>query len=225
MAQFPRVNGDYLPVLNNSSGSYVNSGANAVQSNVSVQPAGPFLAFYTVTAAGPLTGTQVGVALQATAQLATIHVYEYYNAANDSLAMAIYPINAWNVTDLQANIRAALTAANVSNTVTVTAQALFTGDTYPPVAALVPNAPTIGTATAANATSATVAFTAEFDGGSPITSFTAFSNVGGISATGTTSPITVVGLTTGTGYTFTVKATNVIGNSLASSASNAITTP
>jgi hypothetical protein len=139
--------------------------------------------------------------------------------------MAIYPINAWNTTDLQANIRAALTAASLANAVTVTAQALFTGDTYPPVAALVPNAPTIGTATAVTATTATVAFTAEFDGGSPITSFTAFSNVGGISTTGTVSPITVVGLTTGTAYTFTVKATNVIGNSVASSASNAITTP
>lgn len=224
MAQFPRVNGDYLPVLNDSSGSYVNSGANAVQSNVSVQLAGPFLAFYTVTGAGPLTGTQVGIALQATGQLATIHTYEYYNAVNDSLAMSIYPINAWTTTSLQANIRAALTAANISNAVTVTAQALFTGDTYPPVAALVPNAPTIGTATAVTATTATVAFVAEYDGGSPITSFTAVSN-SNVSTTGTTSPITVTGLTTATAYTFTVKATNVIGNSVASSASNAITTP
>jgi hypothetical protein len=224
MAQFPRVNGDYLPVLNNSSGSYVNSGANAVQSNASVQPAGPFLAFYTVTAAGPLTGTQVGVALQATAQLATIHIYEYYNAANDSLAMAIYPINAWTTTSLQANIRAALTAASVANAVTVTAQALFTGDTYPPVAALVPNAPTIGTATALSATTANVTFTPEYDGGSAITSFTATSTPGSLTATGASSPLTVTGLTTGTAYTFAVTATNSVGTGVASTASNSVTT-
>jgi hypothetical protein len=134
MAQFPKINGDYQPVMNVDSGSYVNQypTANAVVSGLTVQPAGPFLAFYTVTAAGALTGTQVGLAIQATEQLATVMVYEYIDTTNDTLAMAVYPINAWTTTNLQANIRATLTAAGVANNVTVTATATFTGDTYPP---------------------------------------------------------------------------------------------
>jgi len=137
MAQFPRINGDEKPVLNVDGGSYVNPypTANAVVTDAPVQPAGPFLGFYTVTGNGALTGTQVSYIIKATEQLATVHIYEYSNtsgaATNNTLAMAIYPINAWTTTDLAANINAALTAGNVANTVTVTATATFTGATYP----------------------------------------------------------------------------------------------
>jgi hypothetical protein len=92
----------------------------------------------------------------------------------------------------------------------------------------VPGAPTIGTATATGSTTATVAYTAPAnDGGSTITSYTATSSPGGI--TGTLSQagsgtITVSGLTASTSYTFTVYATNAIGNSASSAASNSITT-
>jgi hypothetical protein len=87
----------------------------------------------------------------------------------------------------------------------------------------VPDAPTIGTATAANA-QASVAFTAPSDtGGQTITGYTAKSNPSNITGTGTSSPITVTGLTNGTAYTFTVTATNVSGTSPSSSASNSIT--
>ena len=91
----------------------------------------------------------------------------------------------------------------------------------------VPGAPTIGTATAASATSATVTYTAPAsDGGATITSYTATSSPGGITGTLSTAgsgTITVSGLTTGTTYTFTVTATNVIGTSAASAASNSVT--
>lgn len=89
--------------------------------------------------------------------------------------------------------------------------------------ASVPNAPTIGTATGGNA-SASVAFTAPaIDGGSAITGYTAISTPGSFTGTGTSSPVSVSGLTNGTPYTFTVHATNAIGNSAESAASNSVT--
>jgi hypothetical protein len=224
MAQFQRANGDNLPVLNYDSGSYVNSGANAVQSNVPIQPQGPYLAFFTVTGTGALSGTQIKAIITTAEQLATVMVYEYYNATNDSVALALYPIDAWTTTDLQANIDDALTGAGIPNTVTVTNQAIFVGDEYEPDAPSVPSAPTIGTATALSTTTARVTFTPEYDGGSAITSYTVTSSPGGITATGTASPITVTGLTTGTTYTFTVTATNSVGTGAASAASNSART-
>lgn len=126
MAQFTKVNGDYLPVLNLDSGAYTNSGLNAVSSANTVQPQGPKLQFFTVTAAGALTGDQVNTVVQATQQLATIYIYEYTDDTNDSLAMAVYPIGAWTTATLEANVEAALTAAGTANNVTVTATATFT---------------------------------------------------------------------------------------------------
>jgi hypothetical protein len=94
----------------------------------------------------------------------------------------------------------------------------------------VPDAPTIGTATdvgtarAYNNGAATVTFTApSFNGKLPITSYTVTSSPGGFTASGASSPLTVTGLQSSTSYTFTVTATNAIGTSSASVASNSIT--
>ena len=95
------------------------------------------------------------------------------------------------------------------------------------VPATVPGAPTIGTATTTGQTTATISFTAPANNGSAITSYTAVSSPGGITATLNQSgsgTITMSGLTAGTAYTFTVYATNGLGNSSSSSASNSITT-
>ena len=103
--------------------------------------------------------------------------------------------------------------ATADQTVTVTA----TNQSEPPLA------PTIGTATAGNA-SASVAFTPPTNTGRPaITGYTATSSPGGITGTGATSPITVSGLTNGTAYTFTVTAANPDGTGPASAASNSVT--
>ena len=88
----------------------------------------------------------------------------------------------------------------------------------------IPDAPTAPVATASN-TQASVAFTAPASNGSAITGYTVTSSPGGFTATGTTSPIVVTGLTAGTSYTFTVVATNAAGNSLPSAASVAVTIP
>ena len=86
-----------------------------------------------------------------------------------------------------------------------------------------PGAPTAVTATA-GVRNATVAFTPPAnDGGSPITGYTVTSNPGGITASGTGSPITVSGLTNGVSYTFTVVATNNTGTSPPSVPSNSVT--
>jgi hypothetical protein len=86
----------------------------------------------------------------------------------------------------------------------------------------VPSTPTNVTATPGNA-QATIAFTASSNtGGTPITGYTVTSTPGGITATGTSSPITVTGLTNGTVYSFTVFATNSVGNSVVSGISNTV---
>ena len=129
MAQFTKTNGDLLPVINFDSPAYTNSGANAVTSAATVQPQGPKLDFFTVTAAssGAFTGTQVSLIIQATQQLATVYIYEFTTAGPDTLAMAVYPVAAWTTTTLNAAVIAALTAGGVANTTVTTATATFTG--------------------------------------------------------------------------------------------------
>ncbi|AEG09504.1 outer membrane adhesin like proteiin [Shewanella baltica OS183] len=91
------------------------------------------------------------------------------------------------------------------------------------VNAVVPSAPTIGTATAGNA-QASVNFTASAsNGGAAVTSYTVTSNPSGFTGTGVGSPISVIGLTNGVAYTFTVTATNSAGTGAASAASNSVT--
>lgn len=233
MAQFPRVNGDLLPVLNYDSGSYVNSGVNAVQSGATVQPQGPALAFFTITGASSLTGTQVTYAIKAIEQLATVHIYEFVDDGEGgaTLGVAIYPIDAWVATSivpgkgLQEEIRAALTAAGQPNAVTVAGGAFFSESEYPPTGPIAPAAPIVGTAVATGATTATLQFTPQYDGGSPITSYDVVSVPADGTGTGLTSPITITSLTTGTDYVFVITATNAEGTSVPSDPSNSVTTP
>ena len=82
----------------------------------------------------------------------------------------------------------------------------------------VPNAPT-GVTVASGDAQVTVSFTAPTNnGGSSVTGYTVTASDGS-TISGTTSPLTITGLTNGTAYTFTIKATNINGDSVASSAS------
>jgi hypothetical protein len=89
----------------------------------------------------------------------------------------------------------------------------------------IPNPPTVGTATDLTTGGAvSVAFTANSSGvGGPTFSYIAKSNPSSLTATGTTSPITVSGLTDNTAYTFTVAGVNPTGTGEYSAASNSAT--
>ena len=92
-----------------------------------------------------------------------------------------------------------------------------------PSMATVPGAPTNVTATAGNG-QARVSFAAPAsNGGSPITAYTVTSTPGGKTANGSATSITVTGLTNDTAYTFTVHATNSVGNGPESAPSNRVT--
>jgi hypothetical protein len=87
-----------------------------------------------------------------------------------------------------------------------------------------PGTPTIGAATAGNA-SVSVAFTAPDNTGKPNTSllYTATTTPNSITGTSPTSPITISGLANGTSYTAVVKLNNTVQDSLSSAASNSFT--
>ncbi len=117
-----------------------------------------------------------------------------------------------------------------ANPVTVTANSTIPNINAAMVAISPPGAPTIGTATAGNA-SATVTWTAPSStGGSPITGYTVTAADSTNAARGgqlcgwTTGTLTctVTGLTNGDSYTFTVTATNAAGTGPPSAASNSI---
>jgi len=141
MAQFTKVHGDYQPVVvldsgvANTAGAGWSNGLNAVVANTTVQPQGPKLDYFTISAASTtgFSGAQVNTIIQTIQQLATVYIYEYTDATTDTLAVAVYPTGAWSVTDslgananIVAAVNAALTAAGTANTTTGAATATFT---------------------------------------------------------------------------------------------------
>lgn len=86
-----------------------------------------------------------------------------------------------------------------------------------------PSAPNIDSASDLTTGGAvSVAFSAPSFSKLPITSYTVTASPGGATGTGSSSPITVSGLSNGTAYTFTVTATSAAGTSSSSSASSSV---
>jgi hypothetical protein len=88
----------------------------------------------------------------------------------------------------------------------------------------VPTTPTNLVATAQTYTTANVTFTTGYDGGATA-SYTVVSSPGNITVNSSSNVIGLTGLTSGTTYTFTAYATNIVGNSANSANSNQITMP
>ena len=129
---------------------------------------------------------------------------------------ASYPSTTIIASDLSSNTAYSfsLTATNVNGT-SVSSSSVS--------ANTLPSPPTSIVANTLSDTAASVEFMVSA-GTLPISTYTVTSSPGNITATGATSPVTIVGLLANTSYTFSVKATNVQGISVASSASNPITT-
>jgi hypothetical protein len=93
-----------------------------------------------------------------------------------------------------------------------------------PSAGKKPTTPIIGSVTAGNA-SASVAFTPSTYIGKDTVTYTATSNPGGFTGTGSSSPVTVSGLSNGTQYTFNVVGTTNYGVSSGASEFSGPVTP
>lgn len=122
MAQFSKVHGDFKQVMNYDAPTYTVGALDAITSAVTVQPQGPKLDFFTITGNGTQVLDNIATVFQTVQQLATIHIYEYTNATDDTLAIAVYPTGAWDTTSLDNELSNAWTSANVA----VTSSATFT---------------------------------------------------------------------------------------------------
>ena len=122
MAQFTKVHGDFQPLMNYDAPTYAVGALNAITSGAPVQPQGPKLEFFTITGNATQVLDNIATVFQTVQQLATIHLYEYTNATDDTLAIAVYPVGAWTTVTLDNELTNAWSSANVA----VTGQALFT---------------------------------------------------------------------------------------------------
>ena len=143
-----------------------------------------------------------------------------YNSSNNAVGNcnALAPTETCTVTGLS-NGSAYTFKVTATNGIGTSIQS---SESSPVTPSTVPNAPTSVVASVGDA-SASVSFTAPVNnGGSSITEYIVYASNGSTSS-GSSSPISISGLVNDTSYTFTVKAKNINGESLASAPSAAAT--
>ncbi len=122
MAEFTKTHGDFKQVMNYDAPSYTVGSLNAITANVTVQPQGPKLDFFTITGNGTQVLDNISTVFQTVQQLATVHMYEFSDPTDNQLKLAIYPTGGWTTTTLTNTLANAWVGANV----TVAATATFT---------------------------------------------------------------------------------------------------
>lgn len=143
--------------------------------------------------------------------------YDAVDENNATASMMYFGAALWSSTKPITSI--AFGSANAANWLQYSTFTLY--GVYNSASEATPSVPTIGTATdAGTGTEAYVAFTPGANAGAV---YTALSSPGSITGSNNYSPILVSGLTSGTAYTFTVKAANPATESAYSSASNSVT--
>lgn len=213
----------YVTNANASSVSVIDTSTNLVVAtvavgtnpdSVAVNPAGTF-AYVTNGASNSVSVIDTALnAVVATVPVGSGPEGVAFNAAGTRAYVANFAGNTVSVLDTASNVVIATT------TVGSNPRGVAVNPTNNP---MIPGAPTAATAVAGDG-QATVSYTPPaFDGGAPISTYTATSNPGGITGVTTGGPIIVSGLTNGTAYTFTVTATNAAGTSVPSLPSNSVT--
>ena len=174
-------------------------------------PLGSTLSAPTIGSASSITTFTATIGFTAPSGAASGTTYAA-SAGSKVYGTAVYPATSIYVHGLSSNTSYSFTVTAIASAGTSSASSAVTVLTLP-------SAPKIGNVSITG-TSGTVAFTAP-SGSGTITGYTATSIPGGITGTGS-SPITVSGLTAGSEYYFTVKATNATGTSDASSYSDLV---
>ena len=101
MASFTRTHGDFKPVLHLDTASYTSGAINLPTSAATVNPAGPKLDFFTIALATVATDGDVAKACIDSIQTkATIAIMEFTDTGTDTLAIAVYPTEAWTTATL-----------------------------------------------------------------------------------------------------------------------------
>lgn len=180
------------------------------------------------TPGAPTIGTatasdaQASVAFSAPASDGGLPITSYTATASPGGATASGSVSPIVVTGLQNGVAHTFTVV-ATNAEGNSAASAASNSVTPTQSTTVPGPPIIGTATRTASQTVSVSFTPPANnGGSAITSYTATSAPGGITGTGSASPISVTGLTNGATYTFTVTATNGSGTGPASGVSNSV---
>lgn len=175
----------------------------------------------TVTSAPSIASVTAGVAQ------ASVTITPPANNNGDAVSSYTVTSNPGNITATGSTSPVTITGLNVDLTYNFTVVANNkAGSSLPSAAsnsirpAFPPTAPNNIIADSGYSTSAVINFTPQSNGGYPAT-YTVTSS-GGQTATGTSSPITVTGLTNGVTYNFNVRATNILGYNISSSSNNMI---